>query len=81
MVPAIELGRVAKALLEVLELRQRAAHQVVGAASGAGEVLGELGEGPILMEVQPARVALMFGEQGAVDVEQTLLPHTGGERL
>jgi hypothetical protein len=33
------------------------------------------------VEVQPARVALMVSEQGAVDVEQPLLPHAGGQRL
>ena len=73
-------------VLEVLELRQRAAHQVVGAAAGAREVLGELGERPVLVEVQAAGLALVLGEHGAVDVEEPLLPRrarraVGGRRI
>jgi hypothetical protein len=80
-ITAVELGGMAESCLEVLELRQRAAHQIVGAAAGALEVLGKLGERPVLVEVQAARVALVLGEQGAVDVEKPLLPDTRGERL
>ena len=72
-VPPLHLGRVAEALLEVLELRKRAADQVVRAAARALQVLGELGERPVLVEVQPAGLTLVLGEQRAVDVEQPLL--------
>ena len=73
-VAALELGGVAEAVLEVRELGQRAADEVMGAAARACEVLGELGEGPVLVEMQPAGLTLVLGEQGAVDVKEALLP-------
>ena len=68
--------------LAVLELGQAPAHQVVGAAAAAAQVLGQLGEGPVLVQVEAAGLALAVGEQAAVDVEQTLEvggPGEGGE--
>ena len=82
-VAAVELGGEAEPLLEALQLRERPPHQVVGAAAGAAQVLGELGDRPVLVEVQAAGLALMVGEHGAVDVEQPLargVVGRGGER-
>ena len=73
-IAAIELGGVSEAVLEMLELRQRAPDEIVGAAARAREMLGKLGERPVLMEVQAAGLTLVLGEHGAVDVEEPLLP-------
>ena len=70
-----------EAILEVIKLRERATDEVVGATASAREVFGELGERPVLVKVQAAGLALMVGEQGAVDVEQPLLHRAGGQRL
>jgi hypothetical protein len=43
-VSPLQFSRVAQALLEMLELRERAANEVVGPAARALEMLGELGE-------------------------------------
>ena len=71
----------AETVFEVFELRQRAPHEIVGAAAGAREMLGELGERPVLVEVQPAGFALVVRQHGAIDVEEPLLPGAGAERL
>ncbi len=75
MITPVELGRVTEPILEVLELGEGATDEIVGAAARAAEMLGELGERPILVEVQPAGLALVVGEHGAIDVKQPLLPH------
>jgi hypothetical protein len=80
-IPAVELGCVPKTILEVIKLRQRPTDEIVGATASAREVFGELGERPVLVKVQAAGLALMVGEQGAVDVEQPLLHRAGGQRL
>ena len=68
-------------ILEVLELCQRAANEVVGAAPGACEMLGKLGERPVLVEMEPAGLALVIGEHGAVHIEEPLLQDAGGQHL
>jgi hypothetical protein len=78
-VTTLQLSRMAEALLEVLELGERAAHQVVGSAPRAVKMLSELGERPILVEVQAAGRALVLGEHCAIDVEETLLGRSRGE--
>jgi len=70
-----------EAILEVLELCQRPANEVVGAAPGACEMLGKLGERPVLVEMEPAGLALVTGEHGAVHVEEPLLQNAGGQCL
>src|SRR5258708_14875485 len=77
-VAAGELRGVAEALLVVGELSQGAAHQVERSAAAHPELLGELGVRPVLVEPEPARLALVLGEQGAIDVEQTLTPNDLG---
>ena len=57
------------------ELCERAADEVVGAAATHSEGLGELGVRPVLVETQAAGLALVVGENGAVDVEQPLPAH------
>src|SRR5580698_6316823 len=71
----------AEALLEVLELGERATNEVMRPTAGALQVLGELGERPVLMEMQAACLALVLGEQRAVDVKQPLLRDARGECL
>jgi hypothetical protein len=73
-ITAVELGGVPEALLEMLELGQRAPNEIVGSASRACEVLGKLGERPVLVEVKAACLALMVREHGSVDVKEPLLP-------
>src|SRR5205807_6319562 len=68
-----QLGFVAETLLKSSELRRGPAHQVVGGAPRAPEALGDLAVRPVLVQVQPAGLALMRGEQRAVDVEQALV--------
>jgi hypothetical protein len=68
-------------VLEVLELSERAADEVVGAAPSTREMLRELRERPILVEVEPAGLVLVVGEQGTVDVEEALLRRTRPERF
>ena len=70
-----------EAILEVLELCQCPANEVVGAAPRACEVLGKLGERPVLVEMEPAGFALVVGEHGAVDVEEPLLQNARGQYL
>jgi hypothetical protein len=41
--------------------------------ASALEVLGELGDRPILVEVEAAGLALVIGEQGAEHVEEALM--------
>jgi len=60
--------------LEMLELRKRAPDEIVGPTTRAREVLGKLGERPVLVEVEAARLALVLGEHGAVDVKEPLVP-------
>src|SRR5207302_6691989 len=67
-----QLGFVAETLLESCELRRGPAHQVVRGAPRAPEALGDLAVRPVLVQVQPASLALMLGETRAVDVEQAL---------
>ena len=78
-VTTLQFGRMAEALLEVLELGERAAHEVVGSAPRALKMLGELGERPVLVQVQAAGRVLMLGEQCAVDVEEALLRRSRGQ--
>ncbi len=63
-----------EAVLEMLELCQRAPDEIVGPAACAREVLGKLGERPVLMEVESAGLALVLGEHRAVDIKEPLLP-------
>lgn len=72
-IATVELSSMSETVLEVIELSERAADEVMGAAPSAREMLGELRERPVLMEVEPAGLALVVGEQGTVDVEQPLL--------
>lgn len=72
LVPAGQLGGEAEPLLQVFQLGERAAHQVVRPAAAAAEVLGQLGERPVLIEVEVAGIALVAGEHGPVDVEKSL---------
>jgi hypothetical protein len=51
----------------------------MGAAPAAAQALGQLGEGPILVQVQPAGLALVIGEQRAVDIEEALEVGGAGE--
>ena len=70
-----------KTALEMLQLRQRTPDEIVRAAARAREMLGDLGERPVLMEVQAAGLTLVIREHGTVDVEEPLLPCARGERL
>jgi len=63
-----------EAVLEMLELCQRAPDEIVGSAACAREVLGKLGERPVLVEVESAGLALVLGEYRAVDIKEPLLP-------
>lgn len=63
-----------EAVLEMLELRKRAPDEIMGAAACAREMLGKLGERPVLVEVEAACLALVVREHGAVDVKKPLLP-------
>ena len=63
----------------MLELGQPPADQVVGTAPAAAQVLGQLGEGPVLVEVEAAGLPLAVGEQPAVDVEEPLEARGPGE--
>jgi hypothetical protein len=73
-IAAIEFGGMSKALLEMLELCQCPPDEIVGTAARAREVLGKLGERPVLVEVETAGLALVLGEHRAVDVKEPLLP-------
>ena len=73
-VATVELGSVSEAVLEMIELSECAADQVMGAAPSTREMLGELRERPVLMEVEPAGLALVLGEHRAVDIKEPLLP-------
>jgi hypothetical protein len=73
-IAAIEFGGMSEALLEMLELCKCAPDEIVGTAACAREVLGKLGERPVLVEVEAARLALVFCEHGAVDIKEPLLP-------
>jgi hypothetical protein len=73
-VATIELGGMPEALLEMLELCERSPDEIVGAAARAREMLGKLGERPVLVEVEAACLALVLGEHGAVDIKEPLLP-------
>jgi len=80
-VAAIQFGCQPKTLLEVLELGDSSPDQVVGTAARALEVLGELGDRPVLVEMEAAGLALVVGEQATEHVEETLMaPVTGGAR-
>ena len=68
-----QLGFVAETLLKSCELRRGPAHQVVRGAPRAPEALGDLAVRPVLVEMEPAGLALMLGQECAIDIEQALV--------
>src|ERR1700730_9325079 len=78
-VATLQLRRVSQAVFKVLQLGEPAPHQVVGATARAAKLLCELGERPVLVEMQTAGFPLVRGQQRAVHVEKPLVCQPAGE--
>ena len=59
---------------------QATLNQIGGATAAHPEVLGQFGVGPVVIQIEPAGVALAIGQNRAVDVEEALAVGTGFRR-